>query len=55
MDPGLLPRDYKPVLSRKDAALAADAVKQFVEDRLRRDLNLFKHTSPLAFVRGTGV
>lgn len=55
MDPGLLPKDYKPVLSRKDAALAADAVKQFIEDRLRRDLNLFKHTSPLAFVHGTGV
>lgn len=55
MDPSLLPKDYKPVLPRKDAALAADAVKQFMEDRLRSDLNLFKHTSPLAFVHGTGM
>lgn len=54
MDPGLLPKEYTPIQPRKETALAADAVKQFMEDRLRSDLNVFKHTSPLAFVHGTG-
>ena len=55
MDPGLLPATYKPVLSRKEVAVASDAVKQMFEERLRSDLNMFKHSAPSAFVHGTGV
>jgi hypothetical protein len=54
MDAHLLPKDYKPKLSRKDAAIAADAVKVFCEGRMRSDFNMFKHSSPLAFVHGSG-
>ena len=54
MDPGLLPQSYSPVLSRKEVAVASDAVKQLFEGRLRADLNMFKHTAPCAFVHGTG-
>jgi hypothetical protein len=55
MEPALLPHAYKPVLSRKDVALASDAVKLMFEERLRSDFNMFKHTAPAAFVHGTGV
>lgn len=55
MEPGLLPQKYKPVLARKEVALASDAVKLLFEERLRSDFNLFKHTSPFAFRVGTGV
>jgi aspartate--ammonia ligase len=42
-------------LSRLDMQRAINDVKKFVEDRLEKDLNLVKHTTPLAFTMGTGI
>jgi len=42
-------------LSRLDIQRAGTDVKRFVEARLESDLNLVKHTTPVAFLRGTGV
>ena len=42
-------------LSRLEVQRAITDVKRFVEARLEADLNLVKHTTPLAFMRGTGV
>jgi len=55
MDPELLPTGYKALLSPRQVHEASDAIKLFVEARLRSDLHLFKHTAPLAFVAGTGI
>lgn len=42
-------------LSRLDIQRASIAVKRFVEKRFEEDFNLVKHTTPLAFMMGTGV
>jgi len=42
-------------LSRLDIQRASNDVKKFVEARLEQDLNLVKHTTPLAFTMGTGI
>jgi aspartate--ammonia ligase len=42
-------------LSRLDVQRAINDIKRFVEARLETDLDLVKHTAPLAFMRGTGV
>ena len=42
-------------LSRKQIQCAITDIKRFVEQRLEHDLNLIKHTEPLAFLTGTGV
>eukprot|EP00567_Pseudictyota_dubia_P009354 CAMPEP_0197439804 /NCGR_PEP_ID=MMETSP1175-20131217/6458_1 /TAXON_ID=1003142 /ORGANISM="Triceratium dubium, Strain CCMP147" /LENGTH=393 /DNA_ID=CAMNT_0042969789 /DNA_START=435 /DNA_END=1616 /DNA_ORIENTATION=- len=42
-------------LSRLDIQRASTAVKRFVEKRLEEDFNVVKHTTPLAFMTGTGV
>lgn len=42
-------------LSRIDLQKAITKVKRFVERRMETDLNLFEHTSPIAFKSGTGV
>ena len=42
-------------LSRMDIQRASNDVKKFVENRLEKDLNLVKHTTPLAFTMGTGI
>lgn len=42
-------------LSRIDLQKAITKVKRFVENRLENDLNVFEHTSPIAFQSGTGV
>jgi aspartate--ammonia ligase len=41
--------------SRMDLQRAITDVKRFVESRLESDLKVVKHTSPMAFLRGTGV
>eukprot|EP00957_Ditylum_brightwellii_P210317 15364834-Ditylum_brightwellii.AAC.1 len=42
-------------LSRMDLQRAITDVKRFIENRLENDLNIIKHTAPLAFMIGTGV
>ncbi|CAB9501152.1 Aspartate--ammonia ligase [Seminavis robusta] len=42
-------------LSPMEIQRAIVDVKKFVESRLESDLNLIKHTTPIAFLRGTGV
>mmetsp|Transcript_6648 Transcript_6648/g.8410 ORF Transcript_6648/g.8410 Transcript_6648/m.8410 type:complete len:393 (+) Transcript_6648:285-1463(+) len=42
-------------LSRLQLQVAMTDIKRFVESRLEKDLNLVKHTSPIAFLSGTGV
>lgn len=42
-------------LSRLDIQRAINDIKKFVEGRLESDLNLVKHTTPLAFTMGTGI
>jgi aspartate--ammonia ligase len=42
-------------LSRLEIQKAITDVKRFIEGRLESDLNLVKHTSPLATLSGTGV
>lgn len=42
-------------LSRLDIQRASNDIKKFVEHRLEQDLNLVKHTAPLAFTMGTGI
>jgi aspartate--ammonia ligase len=41
--------------SRLGLQIAITDLKRFVEMRLEKDLNVIKHTSPMAFLRGTGV
>ncbi len=41
--------------TRLELQVAITDIKRFVESRLEKDLNIIKHTSPLAFLRGTGV
>eukprot|EP00542_Grammatophora_oceanica_P002983 CAMPEP_0194063248 /NCGR_PEP_ID=MMETSP0009_2-20130614/79829_1 /TAXON_ID=210454 /ORGANISM="Grammatophora oceanica, Strain CCMP 410" /LENGTH=107 /DNA_ID=CAMNT_0038715303 /DNA_START=159 /DNA_END=479 /DNA_ORIENTATION=- len=61
MPPNLLPPERNREansthrLSRLDLQRAMTDVKRFVEQRLESDLHLVKHTTPLAFLRGTGV
>jgi aspartate--ammonia ligase len=38
-----------------DIQRAINDVKKFVEERLEKDLNIVKHTTPMAFVMGTGI
>lgn len=42
-------------LSRLELQKAITDIKRFVEMRLESDLHLTKHTTPMAFMRGTGV
>lgn len=42
-------------LSRLDIQRASNDIKRFIEARLESDLNLVKHTTPLAFTMGTGI
>mmetsp|Transcript_11927 Transcript_11927/g.16484 ORF Transcript_11927/g.16484 Transcript_11927/m.16484 type:complete len:410 (-) Transcript_11927:315-1544(-) len=42
-------------LSRMDLQRATTDIKRFVEARLEKDLNIIRHTTPLAFMIGTGV
>jgi aspartate--ammonia ligase len=42
-------------LSRLDIQRASNEIKKFVEKRLEHDLNLVKHTTPVAFTMGTGI
>ncbi|KAJ8607172.1 hypothetical protein CTAYLR_007349 [Chrysophaeum taylorii] len=49
MNAKLLPSGYRPQLSKQSVLIASDAVKRFVEDRLKSDLNLLKHPAPFAF------
>jgi len=42
-------------LSRLDVQRAIADLKRFVEDRLEKDLNVVRHTTPLAFTMGTGI
>lgn len=42
-------------LSPMDIQRAMTDVKRFVESRLETDLNLIRHATPIAFLRGTGV
>lgn len=42
-------------LSPKEIQRAIVDVKKFVENRLETDLNVIRHTAPIAFLRGTGV
>jgi aspartate--ammonia ligase len=42
-------------LSRLDIQRASNDIKKFIEHRLEQDLNLVKHTTPVAFTMGTGI
>lgn len=41
-------------LSRLDIQRASTDIKRFIEARFEHDLNLVRHTTPLAFMAGTG-
>ena len=45
MNPELMPKGYSPALTNLEVQQASDAIKQFFENRLRSDFNLFKHVS----------
>jgi len=55
MDEGLLPKNYKPVLTRRQVPVVSEEVKDFIETRLKKDMKLFKHVAPMCFMAGTGV
>lgn len=51
----VLPKDYKPLLNRKDTQKAIMAVKRYIEDGLNEELNLMMVTVPLIVDKHSGV
>jgi aspartate--ammonia ligase len=51
----ILPSDYEPILSRKDTQKAIQAIKNFIEEGLCRELNLFRVECPLIVETASGM
>ena len=51
----VLPTDYKPLLGPKETQLALKEVKQYIEDGLCKELNLFRVECPLIVDRESGM
>jgi aspartate--ammonia ligase len=51
----VLPTDYKPLLDPKETQLALKEVKQYIEDGLSKELNLFRVECPLIVDRESGM
>jgi aspartate--ammonia ligase len=51
----VLPTDYKPLLDPKETQLALKEVKQYIEDGLGKELNLFRVECPLIVDRESGM
>lgn len=51
----VLPRNYRPLLDRRETQKAIYAVKQYIEDHLCRELNLMMVQVPLIVDRASGV
>ena len=50
-----LPKDYKPLLNRKETQKAIFAVKNYIEENLCKELNLMMVTCPLIVDKESGV
>jgi aspartate--ammonia ligase len=51
----VLPKDYSPILGRKDTQIAIRIVKEAMEDGLARELNLIRVECPLIVSKESGV
>jgi aspartate--ammonia ligase len=51
----VLPDDYEPLLNPKETQIALKAVKEYIEDGLAKELNLFRVECPLIVDRESGV
>ncbi|HEX9745298.1 MAG TPA: aspartate--ammonia ligase [bacterium] len=51
----ILPDDYTPLLSHKESQQAITAVKQYIEDGLCKELNLFRVECPLIVDKNSGM
>lgn len=51
----ILPDDYEPLLSRKDTQKAISAVKNYIEENLCKELNLFRVECPLIMEKSSGM
>jgi aspartate--ammonia ligase len=51
----ILPKDYKPLLNRKETQKAIYAVKNYIEENLCKELNLMMVTCPLIVDKESGV
>jgi len=51
----ILPEDYKPLLSRKDTQKAIQFIKNYIEEGLCKELNLFRVECPLIMDKHSGM
>ncbi len=51
----ILPTDYKPILSRKETQQAISAVKNYIEENICKELNLFRVECPLILEKQSGM
>jgi aspartate--ammonia ligase len=51
----ILPKDYAPLLSRKDTQKAISAMKNYIEENMCKELNLFRIECPLILEKASGM